>query len=70
MKIELKKKQEAITGDIWYYVTTKDGDGTISVISSSWTPDMATAETKFAEICEKAKQFPEDKFEVLKSVEI
>jgi len=64
MKIELVKKTTAVFGDEYYYITI---DGLMA--PSTWTTSKEYAEEKLAEIIEKAKLFPEDKYEVLFSNE-
>jgi hypothetical protein len=62
LKVELIKKTIAIHGTVYYFVKVNG-----YTESDSWTTDPLIAEEKFAEICAKAKQFPKDVYETLKT---
>jgi len=64
MKIELIKKTTKTFGKEYYYVSV-DGD---NLISETWTDDPKKAEEHLARILEGTKNFPQDKWEIIKSV--
>lgn len=62
MKIELIRKTMKISGKEYFFVRV-DGD---SLISETFTSDLEKANESLYKIIEGAKQFPEDKEEVIK----
>jgi hypothetical protein len=62
MKIELFCKTEKITGKKYYFVAV-DND---RLIAETWTDDIEKANAHLSRIIEGARQFPEEKYEVIK----
>lgn len=65
MKIELIKYTKEITGDVYYY-TQVNG----SMVQGTFTSDIQVANEKYAESLEKAKIYPVNVIETLKSEEL
>jgi len=65
MKIELVKKTTAIYGNEYYYVKADD-----LFMSDTYTTDPLEAQKNFESVVEKAKKYPEDKYETLQTVEL
>lgn len=64
-KIELVKKTTAVYGEVYFFIKCNG-----SMLSETWTTDPDKAEDYLKQITEKTRKFPEDTYEILKTVEI
>ena len=65
MTIELVRKTTAIYGQEYYYVKANS-----NMLTETWTTDPDEAQKQFEKTVEKARIFPEDKYETIQTVEL